>query len=396
MKSDSKGAFAFETLASPIGVFARTNDSLAAGMLVLKDQEGLATVSLGRTLDLVGQLIGEDGKPTVSVKVVARVFVEGKKDNEENHFVGSSFETLCLESVTDQQGKYTIAGVPSELKVNLSAVLESTSEKSKYLGDVWLEENESRPAMVSRMGDSNPIATTLATRFAKNLRDSKLLGFPVMVILSDKSKMVAEFVHANFVDYDSKPGVASYLQFVVPRDQASLTESDADFLKEHHWQIPIDGRVFACVLDATGAEEGRMEVDATEKGADEKVAAFVSKHLPAKLDAEKKWAEAFADAKRTNRKVWARVSQRYCGPCFLLARWLDKHREILEKDYVMLKIDDFADENGVGVAKILLTYTNKDHGHGSPVHSLAGFVYYRGYRIECPQTRLWFEPFQSI
>ena len=66
------------------------------------------------------------------------------------------------------------------------------------------------------------------------------------------------------------------------------------------------------------------------------------------LDAQ---PEAFEEARRTNRKVWARIGQRYCGPCFLLARWLDDHREILEKDYVMLKIDDYADENGVSIAK---------------------------------------------
>ena len=153
------------------------------------------------------------------------------------------------------------------------------------------------------------------------------------------------------MDYESKPEVASYLQFVVPRDKANLNASDADFFKEHNWQIPVEGRVTAFVLGGTGTLIGRLEVDVTETEAGEKVAAFVSKHLPAKLDAQKKWQEAFADAKRTNRKVWARLSQRYCGPCFLLARWLDDHREILDKDYVMLKIDEYANDNGVDLAK---------------------------------------------
>ncbi len=205
--------------------------------------------------------------------------------------------------------------------------------------------------MVILFGDSNPTVTTLAARFEKNLRDSRLLGYPVMVILSDKSNSVADFVNANFVNYDSKPNVAAYLQFVVPRDKASLMEIDADFFEEHSWQIPNDGRVFACVLDANGAEVGRLEIDVTEKEADERVAAFVSKHLPTKLDSQKKWEAAFSEAKRTNRKVWASVGGRYCGPCFLLARWLDDHRKILEKDYVMLKVDEYADENGVSVAK---------------------------------------------
>jgi hypothetical protein len=62
-------------------------------------------------------------------------------------------------------------------------------------------------------------------------------------------------------------------------------------------------------------------------------------------------AEALAEAKRSNRRVWARVSGRYCGPCFKLARWLDDQHELLEKDYVMVKIDDVHDQNGTNVAQ---------------------------------------------
>ncbi len=351
LKSDSKGAFVFETLASPLGVIARTKDGRAAGMTVLKDQEGVVKLTLRRTLDFSGQLINVDGKPCASVKVFAKVRAEGKRENYDNHYVGSSFEAFSLEAVTDQNGKYTIAGVPADMKVSLSAALSSTSDNTKSIGSVWLEENESRATMVIQLGDSKPSVTALASRFEKNLRDSKLLGYPVLVILSDKSNAVAEFVNSNFVNDDLKPDVAAYLQFVVPRGKENLQESDAGFLNDHHWQIPDEGRIFACVLDANGEEVGRLETDVAESGAEARAAEFIAKHKPAKLDAQKKWDEAFAEAKRTNRKVWARVSQRYCGPCFLLARWLDDHRELLEKDYVMLKIDDFADENGIAVAK---------------------------------------------
>ncbi len=113
---------------------------------------------------------------------------------------------MSLEAITDQRGKYTIVGVPCWMKVSLNAVTISTPAKSKYIGVVWLEENESRPTMVSRIGDANPIAAKLAARFQKNRLDSKLLGFPIMVILSDKSKIVADFVNANLVDYESNTG----------------------------------------------------------------------------------------------------------------------------------------------------------------------------------------------
>lgn len=56
LKSDSNGAFAFETLASPVGVFARTKDGRAAGLIVLTDQLKPGKFALRRTLDFVGQL----------------------------------------------------------------------------------------------------------------------------------------------------------------------------------------------------------------------------------------------------------------------------------------------------------------------------------------------------
>ncbi len=49
-----------------------------------------------------------------------------------------------------------------------------------------------------------------------------------------------------------------------------------------------------------------------------------------------------------------RISQTRCAPCFALARWFDDHREILEKDYVFLKIDDVRDLNGIRLAGKLL------------------------------------------
>ncbi|MCC7338767.1 MAG: thioredoxin family protein [Pirellulaceae bacterium] len=60
------------------------------------------------------------------------------------------------------------------------------------------------------------------------------------------------------------------------------------------------------------------------------------------------------------------MSQRYCGPCFRLARWFDDHREMLEQDFVMLKIDDFRDLNGIEIAKRL---TLGKH-HGVPFHAI--------------------------
>jgi thiol:disulfide interchange protein len=87
-------------------------------------------------------------------------------------------------------------------------------------------------------------------------------------------------------------------------------------------------------------------LDVSAANAKDEAAKFVETHQPPMVDSLQKWNEAFALAKKTNRRVWVRISARYCGPCFLLNRWLDEHREVLEKEFVMLKIDNVRDENG--------------------------------------------------
>jgi hypothetical protein len=104
-------------------------------------------------------------------------------------------------------------------------------------------------------------------------------------------------------------------------------------------------------LDGSGAELGRIEIDLTTADAATKAEDFIRRHAPAQADATEKWDAAFAEAKRTRRKVWARVSQRYCGPCFRIARWLDDHRELLERDYVLLKVDNVRDAHGQEIAQ---------------------------------------------
>ena len=49
-----------------------------------------------------------------------------------------------------------------------------------------------------------------------------------------------------------------------------------------------------------------------------------------------------------------------------MARWLDDQHELLDKDYVMLKIDDFRDQNGKLVAERL----TRGEQHGIPFHAI--------------------------
>jgi hypothetical protein len=123
--------------------------------------------------------------------------------------------------------------------------------------------------------------------------------------------------------------------------------------------------VVAIAIDADGTELGRQELDIASEDSAAAAAEFVHRHAPDPHNATQKWDHAFAEAKQTSRRVWARVSQRYCGPCFRMTRWLDDQKNLVEKDYVLLKIDDVRDINGSEVAARL-------HGEqaGVPFHAI--------------------------
>jgi hypothetical protein len=67
--------------------------------------------------------------------------------------------------------------------------------------------------------------------------------------------------------------------------------------------------------------------------------AFLKQHLPPMPDAQKRLADALAQARRENKHVLVEQSAAWCGWCHVLAKYLDKHRSLVEKDYVWITID---------------------------------------------------------
>ena len=104
-------------------------------------------------------------------------------------------------------------------------------------------------------------------------------------------------------------------------------------------------------MDGTGNELGRIEIDTNHAAAKSAAADFIRRHIPPKVDAQKKLDQALAEARSSGRKVWVQLGGTRCGPCFMLSRWLDDHRDVLEKDYVFVKVDGVRDENGIEISK---------------------------------------------
>ena len=175
----------------------------------------------------------------------------------------------------------------------------------------------------------------------------------MMLIVADREKETTDFIDKNLKDYSANPSVASYMQFIIALDRQNITSEQSTFLTSREITLPEVGQLVAIAMDENEKIIGMLSIKVGSNEAIEETAEFQRTHSASQVDAEMKWSVAFELAKGTDRKVFAKIGQRYCGPCFLLARWMDDQRDLFDKDYVILRIDSFHDLKGIEVARRL-------------------------------------------
>ena len=369
LRCDEQGAFSFKTPAESVGVFARTQDRLAAGSSVLDEHSAHVELRLQPTVDFDGQLLGEGDHAIAGERIQAYVRLEAKPTGKNYRPV--IFDAEELETLTDGEGKYTLRRLPRETDISLLAGSREDSEGTHYLDKLRITSDEPPHRAVHRLKPTkqNTPLPPLTERFKSTMRDARLVGYRVLMILTDGDPNAQEFVDRNVLDYVAHRDAYAFLQVVANAGgDTPLTDADAAFLKEHGWPPPKPGHVIVYALDGDreATALGQLDFEPQRTQAEETVATFLHRYTPATVDSAEKWSAAFAQAKRTNKCVWARVSQKYCGPCWQLTRWLDDQRALLAKDYVFLKIDDYHDVNGTATAEKLTHGEN----HGIPYHAI--------------------------
>ncbi|HVU88481.1 MAG TPA: thioredoxin family protein [Pirellulales bacterium] len=353
------GQFSGELFGSQVGIFAATADGKLAAGVHVKDLDAPIEVPLVPTIPFQGQILG-DRKPLIGQVVHCVVRIEGEQGGR------SPFAKLLdvkqLETRTDEQGNYTFYGMPANLDLLVYTASIDGVKENEYLFHKRFTPLHSLTRTVSKL-QTSPIKVSdqpLAERFRNTLRDCAATGYRPLVVFYSGTARAAEFANDQFVDHDKNNDVYDFMQVVT--SAVDMTAEDAAFVKEHDFKLPPPGHVTVYAFDSQGQPTGSLDVDVAAAEAAQAAAAFVKERAPKRADAQQKWNEAFAEAKRSHRRVLARVSQRYCGPCFKLARWLKDEEELLAKDFVLLKIDDYHDENGRGVAERL----TRGSRHGIP------------------------------
>ncbi|WP_404310417.1 M56 family metallopeptidase [Neorhodopirellula lusitana] len=330
--------FSFTTAATKIGVGAITDDERFAGVTIAQDLSQPIVITMHRTQTLHGRVTNSDGTPAAGRTITAIGNISDPPPSQTVDPFGmvsfpSRVRLVKRSATSDADGNYAITGLPCFLATQIYA-----EGQDWRLDEVYLQPGEKRPPLVSKLRGttrSKAFHKPITQRWSSLMRDCRLCGYRPMVILSQDNAPMHQFVDDHLLSYRNNPSAAKFMTLTCHPDPA-----EADFTARQTWIIPDGNQLTVIAYDKSGTEIGRETFDVRDPNSVAQASAFLSQHAPKEVEMEKAWNEAFAVAKRTDRRVWVRLSGRYCGPCFTFARWLDDHSDVLRKDFVMLKLEE--------------------------------------------------------
>ncbi|WP_430454247.1 M56 family metallopeptidase [Rhodopirellula europaea] len=356
--------FSFTTAATKLGVGAVTDDERFAGVTIAEDLSQPIVVTMHPTQPLHGRVTNSEGSPVAGQKITAIGNIRDPTAPQTVDPFGavtfpSRIRLVKQIATSDADGNYVITGLPCFVTTTIYA-----EGQDWRLDQVYLQPGEKRPPLVSRLQSttqSKAPRKPIALRWSTLMRDCRLGGYRPMVILSQENAKMNQFIGDHLLNYRKNRAAAKFMSLTYHPDAA-----DANFAATKNWTAPSENMVTAIAYDKSGTEIGRETFDASAPSSVAQASAFLSQHALEDVDMEKAWNEAFAVAKKTDRRVWVRLSGRYCGPCFTFARWLDDHSDVLSKDFVMLKLEQGTSSEN---SEIVNRLTDGNHV-GIPFHAM--------------------------
>jgi len=204
--------------------------------------------------------------------------------------------------------------------------------------------DEFKKSITQAMGTNKP----LDVRLQNSLADSRMFETYVLVFAASPSSEVSRRFFSILKSRDPQDGDDKAREALdnftmLPIDAASRERSAAarTFLARWKLEPPSPDDAVLAVVD----HDGRLVAATTSKQLwpdmmdGKALTAFLKKHLSPVPDAQTRLADALAQAKRENKRVLVEESGAGCGWCRVLARYLERHRSLIEKDYVWIVLD---------------------------------------------------------
>ena len=373
--SDARGRFLASISAGRISILASSAGEDYFGCGIVDVREGEIEIPMHPTIRYEGRVLGSEGKPLsgITVHLMARLFDRGREYPPGTPDFRKQYVELFGDRivVTDAKGYFVIPKTPQRMELTIWLTRPGETVWAHF-AQKYLEPGQTRPPETIRIGPDKP--KPLELELSDTLRDCRLAGIHALVVVVGAGDLVEPFIKAHLFDPEEtgddeteaeNHDIYSYLRFFKSGPEAAKLPDRRASFAARNWPFPEPGSLFLAAINGDGKELGRLSVNVTNDQAAKEVAGFIKTHLPKKRDARAGYEAALAEAKRSDRRVWVRVGETRCAPCFSFSRWLDSQRDLLAKDYVLFKFDDGIDINGEELSRAL-----KFYGQGVPCHAI--------------------------
>lgn len=352
-----QGKFELEFDAEQASLLFLDPEQKRSGSLEIGPQDSSVTLKLQPTATYGGTLLDEAGQAIA--------------DREISLEPEGNFESAIVSQQPDGAGRFHWDAVPATTA--LTVRIRGDRDSPRYY--ISREQRQFEPGEVRendklRVLEVNDTPATaraevpLAEAVAVACRDAKLNAMRALVVLHGDASESTRNLAGRLLDTEETPDVQAYRVLSIPPEQQ---KAEAAAIAERKWPNPEAGELLLAVLDH--AESVVSHVRLRAENPDAALAEgrqFLRVHRPAQRDARALLAAAREEAKASSRRMWVVSGGPRCGPCFRLARWMDDQHDVLEKDYVLVKIIGGVDKNSEAVEPLLPASRTE----GIPYHAI--------------------------
>jgi hypothetical protein len=350
----------FEVNRAQVGMMVWAGSHDLAGAVQIKPGDKTVSVPIGATASATGTLIeAATGRPAADRQVNFGVRLPATGHPFSWHFVQGA--------TTDASGRFSVKRLVIGLNYDAYAEMERNEqgpfswhtiteitpkdERPIDLGECKLPApyHYQPPTLEQLITRALESKKPLDVRLDDALYDSRLFENRILILATSAKSAACRRIFGILYGQESREGddqareaLGNFTRIQIDSSAPRYAAELKTFLARWNLTSPARDDALLAIVDREGrlvATTTTQELWPKEKPDSKALAAFLKKHEGPVPNAQTRLDEALARAKRENKRVLVEQSASWCGWCHVLARYFDRHRSLIEKDYVWIVVD---------------------------------------------------------
>lgn len=370
--TDQAGNFSCIRRTESLIVQASTADGLLAGVVEVEATANEIVVPVQPTATVHGRLLDrQTGQPLAHHSIQGIVLLGARPGP-----IFGAFENL---TTTNALGEFTMIGLTVGMKYELSAV--QRNRTGGFMGGRPLGFFQAKEAGTTRLADFKcgkvgpldgaqdrmrtmmPLAPLAMRRKDAKLAEARALDQRVLLVVASQNGQAGRRFIEMYLGLSADPAfvrreLSNFALLALDTSDAparTAAEKVLDSLDLLELNLPEEDDLLCVVLDQNGRKiavtrAGELSSEGRLNGP--KLFTFLRKNSLPVVDANDALTIALDQAKREQKQVLVQYRDLGSAPGVLLSRFCDRNRQVLEKDFVLVRINDRSPNGGALVRRL--------------------------------------------